>query len=420
MKSSKLFEAFNETVKRLNITTKTSSNKLKNEDKVSTDININNTNNNNINEDKELSKGQLKKLKKKFKIKNNSEVQDAKMISETSILNKANDIIDKVMSTNESHILSKTNTFSTDISNTENSSIYKLLSLSKTNSNTMNTNINSNFNMNINSNINSNNNCSNEIDSIIPDFNNILKINSSLEKFDEKKISNFSYSVQLFSLTTKIVSTIIIKSWEKISDNGKYTNMSTSDTLKIMKYKRFFIRNMIQVFNSYWESKETIIDKTKIEKIHKLGNFLHEYCCLKTIYELAIDVLGIVLNNMDISFLLNKESLEKNVNTIIDIILSEKYNDIFQRDNTICACGLNKEENDIFTENIKSTDYDGYYFFKKTDFSSSIDSLKRFNDYKNKALKDQDYIDGKKNKTKEPEYYIKQRNEAFIFLSSNN
>jgi len=190
---------------------------------------------------------------------------------------------------------------------------------------------------------------------------NKSKSNTDLNELKNNKIlsdnfldmNNFSFFVHISSLVTKIVYTIVMNSWEIITDAGKFSKISIDNTLIIFKYKKFFIKNMITLFNNSWEEKDdnSIIDPNKIETLKKYGKIHHDFCCFFILFEICKNVLESTLDSINLKDInSSRDSFKSTINQLIDKKLSFIYDDVVKRNNSTCICGqkLISETSDNF------------------------------------------------------------------------
>jgi hypothetical protein len=147
------------------------------------------------------------------------------------------------------------------------------------------------------------------------------------ESFD---ITKFSYSVHLFSLVNSIIDNVVLCCWSIITNDGYFDKVSKLDTLKILKHKQFFIKALVTLFNDTWGNidNSNIISQCKIEKIMSFGKYKHEFCCLLEIFEINRKVMNILLGQLKLQDIINKEALIKSVSQYVDSILASEYENI--------------------------------------------------------------------------------------------
>lgn len=186
--------------------------------------------------------------------------------------------------------------------------------------------------------------------------NNSNKVNLTGNNILSFDVSNFSYSVHLFAAVTRIVASILITSWETITDNGSFKKIHLNTVVKILKYKTFLIKNLILLFNDAWNgTKQTVIEEGKIKSIYNYGNFKHDFCCFHVVFELCKDVLNAVLDSLNAETVYNETVFRQFTDELIDKVLAQKYDSVIRRNSKYCICGAGDNEENGLSSNINET-----------------------------------------------------------------
>lgn len=152
-------------------------------------------------------------------------------------------------------------------------------------------------------------------------------------------INRFSFAVHLFSLVTTLTNSVIMSSWELITSNGKYDKISKTSTLTIFKHKKFFIKQLISVFNSAWlNPSNSIIENHRINSLMKYGSYLHEYCCFVEAFEITKEILSTTLDIFKLSDIGNPKDLLKSCSNYVDKLLADQYEILTKSRLQQCYC----------------------------------------------------------------------------------
>ena len=173
----------------------------------------------------------------------------------------------------------------------------------------------------------------------INDSINLTSTKENIDLNDKKEVSNFFYTLHLMNLVTKVVSSVILTSYDKIS-----LKISQSDLLKVFKNKSFLRKTLIEVFNEGWSKYDTpLLEKKFINMIFEHGKFKHEFCCYLVMFEISQEILSSILDYLKIEDLNNHSTIEAVVMSKIDSLLSVKYDSMINRKSTNCICGINDD-----------------------------------------------------------------------------